>query len=79
MNGQVRIEKMYAFIVVDHDNTEGIPAFPLPNGTIMPMVGADRARLDDLRPIAEEFARQRGLSVEVVVFTTRMHVDTITP
>lgn len=77
MRGQLRIEQMYAFVVVDDDGTEGIPAFGTPDGTAMPMVGADIERVDQLRPIAQAMARQLGKPIEVLLFTGRESVEVI--
>lgn len=77
MKGQLRIERMYAFVVVDDDGTEGIPAFGTPDGTAMPMVGADARRVDQLRPIAQAMAKQLGKPIELVLFTNRMSLDVI--
>lgn len=78
MKGQLRIEQMYAFIVLDDDNTEGIPAFATPSGP-MPMVGADMKRVDDLRPIAETIARDMGKKVTLCRFEVRTEIEVFEP
>lgn len=78
--GQLRIEQMYAFVVVDPaDNTEGIPAFTGPGGLAMPMVGADWKRAESLKPIAKEMATQIGRPITLCRFETRTEVETIDP
>ncbi len=78
MQGQLRIEQMYAFIIVDDDGTEGIPAFNPPDGGMaIPMVGADMAMVDKLRPIAVTMSLTFGKTVELVKFSQREHVETI--
>jgi hypothetical protein len=75
--GQVKIESMYAFIVLDPaDNTEGIPALNSPDGPL-PMVGADMARIEQLRPWAEHIASTMGAKVTLAHFTNRTDVETI--
>lgn len=79
MQGQLRIDKLFAFVVIDDDGTEGIPAFLAPGGTAMPMVGADLARVDSLRPIAQKFARESDKTVRLYVFDNRAEVEVIQP
>jgi len=80
MNGLVRVEQMFAFIVIDDDGTEGIPAvqtksmgFP----TFLPLVGADMARIDSLRHFAVQVAREMKKPVTLVKFTHREEVEVI--
>jgi hypothetical protein len=71
---------MYAFVMLDQaDNTEGIPAFPGPDGTPLPMVGADMKRVDSLRPIAEAFARATGNKVTLCRFEVRTELEVFEP
>lgn len=78
--GQLRIEQMYAFVALDpEDNTEGIPAFPAPDGTPMPMVGADMARVDQLRPIAKLLATHMGLKITLCRFEVRTELEEFEP
>ncbi len=79
MKGQLRIEKMYAFIVVDDDGSEGVPAFQGPDGMVLPMTGADLARVESLRPIAQNFANRSGKSVKLCVFENRIDQEVIVP
>lgn len=79
-HGRVRIDEMYAFILVDPaDDTEGVPAFTGPNGMAMPMMGADLARVEALKPIAQQFATTLGVSIEVCRFTVRERIGLIEP
>lgn len=77
MKGQLHIDEMFAFIVLDDDGTEGIPAIPGPGGVALPMVGADMARIESLRPFAENAARRMGKTVSLVKFTNRVHLEDI--
>lgn len=79
MNGQERIEKMFAFVIVDDDGTEGIPAIEGPNGMAMPLVGADMARVESLRPHALGVANSLNKEITVVEFSTRVEIETIKP
>lgn len=77
MNGQQRIDEMFAFVLLDTDNTEGIPAFIAPDGMLMPMVGADLTRAESLRPVAEDFARKYKKKITLVKFTNRVELEVI--
>lgn len=78
MKGQIRIEQMYAYVVVDDDNTEGIPAFES-SGMAYPMVGADMERAYSLRPVAEQMANDMGKKVTLVRFIQREELEVIEP
>lgn len=71
------IETMYAFVATEADGSEGLCAFKAPDGSWMPMVGADEARLDSLRPIAKDIAARAGRSVRLVRFSHREELETI--
>ena len=45
------VTHLYAWIIVNEDGDEGVPAFLAPSGW-MPMVGADEARIKSLAPMA---------------------------
>ena len=77
MKGQLRIDTTFAFVVVDVDGTEGVPAIIAPDGTVWPMIGADEERIDSLRPMAVDAARILGRPIELVRFTNREHVEWI--
>jgi hypothetical protein len=79
MEGQLRIERMYAFVVVDDDGTEGIPSILAPDGMAMPLVGADVRRVDQLRPLAQAMAISIGKPIELVLFSDRMSIDVLSP
>lgn len=77
--GQVRIDEMYAFVMVDPaDYTEGIIGFYTPTGW-MPMVGADTNRVESLIPMAQDLADQLGEPVQILRFTVREEIDVLQP
>lgn len=56
-----KIDAMYAFVVADSGpDDEGVPAFQAIDGTWMPMLGADLARIDSLRPLVQHMADDMG-------------------
>lgn len=79
MNGQEVIEELFAFVVVDEDGTEGVPAVPGPGGMVMPLMGADTGRVESLRPIAQMVADQLDKDVTLYKFTGREELVTLTP
>lgn len=73
-----RIEALWAYVAVADDDDEGVIAFLARDGSWMPMVAADPARLESLRPIAEEMARAPGAgTIKLVKFTTREEIRTL--
>jgi hypothetical protein len=49
-----KITRLYAFIATDpEDGDEGIIAFKAPDNTMMPMIGADMDRVEQLHSIAD--------------------------
>lgn len=72
-----RIEELYAFICEDTGpDDEGVMGFLADSGWI-PMVGADMARVDSLKPMAQNLARAAGKKVKLVRFTNREEMGAI--
>jgi hypothetical protein len=60
---------MFAFVVADKGpEDEGVMAARTPLGEWFPLVGADLARVDSLRPLADDIARVTGKPYRVVRF-----------
>lgn len=71
-----RIDEIWAWVCIDDDGNEGIPAILAPNGTWMPAIGADKDRIESLRPwILKEVAPTRP--VKLVRFTNMTLVQVI--
>jgi hypothetical protein len=79
VKGRLRIEEMYAYVVMDDDNTEGVPAFQARDGMMMPMMGADMAKADMLLGLAQRAATQLGKRVTLVRFSVREEIKVIEP
>ena len=77
MKGQFRINQIFAFVVLDDDGTEGVPALQLPDGTMMPLMGADVTRLDDLKAIVQQTPQCRGRKFTILRFGNRETIGTI--
>jgi hypothetical protein len=73
----LRIDEMFAFIASDA-NGEGLPAFQA-GLMMMPLVAADRKRVDSLRDIARQIARETGQTITLVRFSHREELEVIEP
>jgi len=72
-----RIEEMYAFVAEDSGpDDEGIIGMSVGN-VILPLVGADMARVESLRPIARNISVQTGKKVKLLHFTHREDLGVI--
>jgi hypothetical protein len=76
MNGQFRITEMFAFTAIDDDGTEGVIGMMTPDGWA-PFVGADIARIQSLRPHAEEVARLTGKEIKLKKFLLQDTLEVI--
>jgi len=72
------IRDLYAFLAVHADGDEGVVGMPV-GGSMLPLVAADRERLEALRPYARAAARASGLSIRLVRFTAREEIEVIDP
>lgn len=71
-----KITEIWAWIVTEPDGGEGIPAIGGLGGMMMPLVGADEARIRSLEPAARATAALSGLPVRLVRFTELVEVET---
>jgi len=71
------ITEIWAFVASDH-NGEGVVGMKI-RDTWMPLIAADRDRLEGLRPMAMQIAVETGKTIKLVKFTTREEVETIAP
>lgn len=67
----LKITEMFAFVAKD-ENGEGVVGIRASDGTWMPLVGADHARIESLRPIAREIAEASGKEVILLRFINRV-------
>jgi len=72
-----RIMGMYAFVSEDSGpDDEGVVAMSTGFGW-MPMVGADMARVESLKPIAKGIAQESGKRIKLLHFTHREELEVI--
>jgi hypothetical protein len=62
-----RITRLWAYIAIHSDGDEGVIGV-MNRGEWLPLVAADRTRLDALRPYAEDVAAKSGMTVRLVRF-----------
>lgn len=73
-----RIETLTAYVAVDPaDGDEGVVGHRMPDGTTMPLIGADETRIKDLRPYAEAVAAATGQQIKLVRFSVREDLEVI--
>ena len=73
------IDAIYAYIARNEpDGDEGVCATHTGEGWV-PLVAADKTRLDELRPVAQGIADEMQVEVRLVRFTKRADLETLTP
>lgn len=77
-NKPEKIDDIYVFVATEDDGSEGITGFKS-GDTWIPMVCADTTRLESIRPIAHQIARQTGKPIKLIHFSARTEVETIEP
>lgn len=75
-----KIDVLYAYIVADKaPDDEGVPAVQMPDGMIMPLMGADMPRVDSVRRIAQSVADREGKPIKLVKFTNPEVIEILEP
>jgi hypothetical protein len=72
-----RIESIWAYLSLD-EGGEGVCAFPF-GKTTLPMIAADKHRLDQLKPAARAIAHTFNKPVRLAKFTKREDVEIFQP
>lgn len=72
-----RIDELFCFAVVV-DGIEGVPAMPK-GAWLLPLMGADAARIESLRPIAQAIANAKREPVRLLRFSGREELALLTP
>lgn len=74
----LKIEKLYAFVADDAED-EGVCGFVGPDGRWMAMVAADKVRVESLKLIVRDIARQTGRPINLLCFSVREQIESILP
>jgi hypothetical protein len=72
-----RIEQIWAFLSLD-EGGEGVCAAPMGDLTV-PLIAADKRRVDDLYPLARGIANVFNKPVRLAKFATREDIEVIQP
>lgn len=72
-----RIDEVWAFISSD-ETGEGLCAVPTEMG-LMPMIAADKARLESLIRMAPQVARMTGKTIKLIKLSTREELQEFQP
>lgn len=74
-----RITELYAYVIADSGpDDEGVPGFSS-GQWLMPMMGADRERAEQLREMARGLANQHGREIKLIRSTGIETVEVIRP
>ncbi len=73
------IEELFAFVIVEPNGDEAVPAVLGPTGMWLPLMAADAARVDSLRVFAQRAATEFGRPVTLARFHLRHDVEVLTP
>lgn len=75
-----RIDVMYAYVTEDTGpDDEGVIAAQLGPSGWMPLVGADKERMEAMRHLAQRSADAQGKVVKLLEFSVRRQVEEIQP
>jgi hypothetical protein len=76
-----KITILYAWVVEHPDGEDGIPAINAGDGTVLPLVGSDRERIESLRQVgfAALSCAMQGMPVKLCKFSTMEVLETIQP
>ncbi len=69
------MDELFLFVAEDEEG-EGLIGQRIGDQWI-PFVCADKARLNSLRPMAENIARESGKKIKLIKFTTRTELEVI--
>lgn len=74
-----KITEMYAFVTADKGpDDEGVVGVNTPAGW-MPLVGADMKRMEALKPVAKQIAKETKKVIRILKFTTMTEIGKISP
>ncbi|KKL14353.1 hypothetical protein LCGC14_2516530 [marine sediment metagenome] len=70
----MKITEMFAFVSVDANGDEGVVAMTSPLGMMLPLIGADMARVESLKLHAIKIAEVTGIPVILLKFSVREEI-----
>lgn len=75
--GGRKIGRLWAWIATEDDGGEGLPAVAL-GDTLLPLVGADRERIESFRDDVRALQRRAGLPMRLVCFENLVEIERLT-
>lgn len=77
MRGQLKINQLFAFIVLDEDGTEGVPAvYNWSTGMAIPLMGADMTRMNQMKELVLKDPTLKGKKITLARFAERENIGT---
>lgn len=73
----LHIDEIFAFVSEDEHGNEGVCGFRTNDGTFLPMVCADKARVDSLREMADLIKRTSGMQIKLLRFSKRSLIEVL--
>lgn len=74
------IDELWAWVSLGPDGDEGLLAAPtLGPGSLVPLVGADKERMESLRPLAQAMADAFGVNANLLRFSSRELLEHLEP
>lgn len=73
-----KIGELFAFVMVDGGGDEGIPAFTHEQ-YFVPMVGADMARVESFRVMAQALCNASGKPMKILRFSQAEQIGEVNP
>jgi hypothetical protein len=74
-----KITEMFAFVITNEDGIEGITGMLGPDNEWVPLVGADMARVESLKVIAQHISDQCGQQIRIMKFTGHEQIGEVNP
>ena len=71
------IEKLYAWVAEEQNGSQGVIAYLASGNMQLPLVGADKERIESFREYAEQVAAQLKMRVFLMEFSTRTILEII--
>ena len=73
------IDEMYAWVLTHPDGSEGVPAAMGASGMWLPLIGADKDRMESFRGYATELAAVENRTISLARFSSREDLERIEP
>jgi len=74
-----KITSLWAFVADDPEQGEGLVAYSSSEmgGAVLPAIGADQTRVEDLLPMMSDLAKQVSFPITLVQFTVREDIEVV--